>query len=125
MLSLWNFCSFMMRIVLTGRPMSVFLSFRSLIELATTYPFMISMFIENGQYLYGMLIIGVVEKWYIDILPFYTVPYFLRSWVLLLRIKSVLKIKTNLLMTGTYKKKTTLFDYNRLNPSNQINLSIH
>lgn len=35
----------------------------------------------------------------------FLVPYFLRSWVLLLRIKSVIKIKTNLLMTGTLKKK--------------------
>lgn len=79
LLSLWNFGSFIMRMVLTGRPMSVLISFRSLIEAATTYPFMISVFIKNGQFLY--------------------VPYFLRSWVLLLRIKSVLKIKTNLLMT--------------------------
>ena len=35
------------------------------------------------------------------------VPYFLRSWVLLLRIKSAMKIKTNLQMTGT----TELFFY--------------
>ncbi|CEP14358.1 hypothetical protein [Parasitella parasitica] len=78
-LSLWNLGSFIMRIFLTGRPFSVLFSFRSLIEMFTTYPFIISLFIDNGQYLY--------------------VPYFLRSWVLLLRIKSVLKIKTNLLMT--------------------------
>ncbi|EPB88136.1 hypothetical protein HMPREF1544_05080 [Mucor circinelloides 1006PhL] len=79
LLSLWNLGSFMMRIFLTGRPISVMFSFRSFIEVFTTYPFIISLFIDNGQYLY--------------------VPYFLRSWVLLLRIKSVLKIKTNLLMT--------------------------
>ncbi|KAI8643141.1 hypothetical protein BD408DRAFT_415336 [Parasitella parasitica] len=78
-LSLWNLGSFIMRIFLTGRPFSVMFSFRSLIEIFTTYPFIISLFIDNGQYLY--------------------VPYFLRSWVLLLRIKSILKIKTNLLMT--------------------------
>lgn len=33
-------------------------------------------------------------------LNIFKVPYFLRSWVLLLRIKSVMKIKTNLLMTS-------------------------
>ncbi|RCH92283.1 potassium channel, sub T, member 1, partial [Rhizopus stolonifer] len=78
-LSLWNLGSFIMRIFLTGRPFSVLFSFRSFIETFTTIPFIVSIFIDNGQYLY--------------------VPYFLRSWVLLLRIKSVLKIKTNLLMT--------------------------
>ncbi|KAI9316871.1 hypothetical protein BX666DRAFT_205904 [Dichotomocladium elegans] len=45
----------------------------------TTAPLLISLFIDNGRYLY--------------------VPYFLRSWVLLLRIKSAMKIKTNLQMT--------------------------
>lgn len=54
LLSVWNFGSFIMRIFLTGRPLSVLFSFRSIIEMATTYPFLISMFIENGQYLYGM-----------------------------------------------------------------------
>ncbi|KAI8981503.1 hypothetical protein BDB01DRAFT_794345 [Pilobolus umbonatus] len=78
-LSIWNMGSFIMRMFLTGRPLATMLSFRSFIECVTTYPFLISIFIENGEYLY--------------------VPYFLRSWVLLLRIKSVLKIKTNLLMT--------------------------
>jgi hypothetical protein len=52
-LSLWNLFSFVMRMVLTGRPFSVFISFRSLIEIATTYPFLFSLFIQNGQYLYG------------------------------------------------------------------------
>ncbi|OBZ91782.1 Potassium channel subfamily T member 1 [Choanephora cucurbitarum] len=55
------------------------LCFRAFIETFTTIPFIVSIFMDHGQYLY--------------------VPYFLRSWVLLLRIKSVLKIKTNLLMT--------------------------
>ncbi|CAO3664178.1 unnamed protein product [Rhizopus microsporus] len=79
-LSLWNFASFVMRIILTGKPLSVLFSFRSFIEALTTFPFLMSVFIKHGQFLY--------------------VPYFLRSWVLLLRIKSVIKIKTNLLMTG-------------------------
>ncbi|KAG1448769.1 hypothetical protein G6F56_008849 [Rhizopus delemar] len=77
-LSLWNFTSFLMRIVLTGRPMSVLFSFRSFIEVLTTAPFLGSVFIKHGRFLY--------------------VPYFLRSWVLLLRIKSAMKIKINLLM---------------------------
>ncbi|KAI8981829.1 hypothetical protein BDF20DRAFT_863480 [Mycotypha africana] len=78
-LSFWNLGSFIIRIFLTGRPFYVLRSFRSFIELFTTYPFILSLFIRHGRFLY--------------------VPYFLRSWVLLLRIKSVLKIKTNLLMT--------------------------
>ncbi|KAI9470853.1 MAG: hypothetical protein EXX96DRAFT_370816 [Benjaminiella poitrasii] len=52
LLSLWNLGSFIMRIFLTGRPFSVLFSFRSLIEIFTTYPFMVSMFIKNGQFLY-------------------------------------------------------------------------
>ncbi|KAI9281997.1 hypothetical protein BY458DRAFT_498627 [Sporodiniella umbellata] len=79
-LSMWNFGSFLMRIVLTGRPISVLFSFRSFIELLTTAPFLTSIFIRHGQFLY--------------------VPYFLRSWVLLLRMKSAMKIKMNLLMSG-------------------------
>ncbi|KAI9247966.1 hypothetical protein BDA99DRAFT_564939 [Phascolomyces articulosus] len=78
-LTCWNLGSFIMRIYLTGRPMSVLISFRCAIEMLTTVPFLISHFIEHGQFLY--------------------VPYFLRSWVLLLRIKSAMKIKTNLQMT--------------------------
>ncbi|CAO3700020.1 unnamed protein product [Rhizopus stolonifer] len=77
-LSVWNFASFIMRIFLTGRLVNVMFSFRSFIELLTTYPFLASVFMKSGQFLY--------------------VPYFLRSWVLLLRIKSVMKIKINLLM---------------------------
>ncbi|KAI8386877.1 hypothetical protein BD560DRAFT_143204 [Blakeslea trispora] len=80
-LSFWNLGSFVMRIFLTGRPIYVLLSFRAFIETLTTVPFMLSIFMSHGQYLY--------------------VPYFLRSWVLLLRIKSVSKIKTNLLMTAS------------------------
>lgn len=53
LLSVWNFGSFSMRIFLTGRPLSVLFSFRSIIEMATTYPFLISMWIEDGQFLYG------------------------------------------------------------------------
>ncbi|KAI7900826.1 uncharacterized protein BX663DRAFT_532207 [Cokeromyces recurvatus] len=41
-----------MRIFLTGRPFSVLFSFRSLIEIFTTCPFIISIFINNGQFLY-------------------------------------------------------------------------
>jgi len=55
LLSLWNLGSFMMRIFLTGRPISVMFSFRSFIEVFTTYPFIISLFIDNGQYLYGKI----------------------------------------------------------------------
>ncbi|KAG0194894.1 hypothetical protein DFQ28_002969 [Apophysomyces sp. BC1034] len=68
-----------MRVFMTVHPLSVLVSFRSFIELTTTIPFVISNFIEHGQYLY--------------------VPYFLRSWVLLLRVKSAMKIKVNLQMT--------------------------
>ncbi|OAD70616.1 hypothetical protein PHYBLDRAFT_69548 [Phycomyces blakesleeanus NRRL 1555(-)] len=64
---------------MTGHPLSVFFSFRACIEATTTLPFLVSNFIEYGQFLY--------------------VPYFLRSWVLLLRIKSAMKIRTNLQMT--------------------------
>ncbi|KAI9498896.1 hypothetical protein BDB00DRAFT_935164 [Zychaea mexicana] len=46
----------------------------------TTVPFLLTNFMEHGQLLY--------------------VPYFLQSWVLLLRIKSAMKIKSNLQMTG-------------------------
>lgn len=34
-------------------PMSVIFSFRCLIELLTTIPFLISVYIPNGQFLYG------------------------------------------------------------------------
>lgn len=57
MLSVWNLCSFVMRMFLTGRPVCIMISFRSFIELATTYPFLISTFIENGQFLYGNYLI--------------------------------------------------------------------
>ncbi|KAI8388327.1 uncharacterized protein BYT42DRAFT_559714 [Radiomyces spectabilis] len=79
LLSIWDFGSFTIRFFMTQYPMSVLLSFRCFIELLTTIPFLVSNFIEHGQYLY--------------------VPYFLRSWILLLRIKSVMKIKINLQMT--------------------------
>ncbi|CAO3626501.1 unnamed protein product [Cunninghamella blakesleeana] len=79
LLSVWDIGSFFMRIVMIGHPLSVLFSFRCVIELLTSVPFLVSNFLDNGQYLY--------------------VPYFLRSWVLLLRIKSVMKIKTNLQMT--------------------------
>jgi hypothetical protein len=62
-LSLWNLFSFVMRMVLTGRPFSVFISFRSLIEIATTYPFLFSLFIQNGQYLYGNYLF-IIILWY-------------------------------------------------------------
>ncbi|KAI7848773.1 hypothetical protein BDC45DRAFT_522289 [Circinella umbellata] len=78
-LTYWNLGSFIIRIYLTGRPLSVLLSFRCAIETLTTVPFLVSNFMTYGQFLY--------------------VPYFLRSWVLLLRIKSAMKIKTNLQMT--------------------------
>jgi hypothetical protein len=61
---------------MTRHPASVIFSFRFLIELLTTFPFIVSTFIPNGQFVY--------------------VPYFVRSWVLLLRIKSAMKIKLNL-----------------------------
>lgn len=38
-----------------------------------------------------------------------TVPYFLRSWVFLLRIKSALKIKVTLRMTGAYQGQSIMF----------------
>ncbi|CAO3633858.1 unnamed protein product [Cunninghamella blakesleeana] len=79
MLSYWNALSFCIRFFMTKRITSVLFSFRGAIELATTVPLILSQFIENGQFLY--------------------VPYFLRSWVLLLRIKSAMKIKMNLQMT--------------------------
>ncbi|KAI9254039.1 calcium-activated BK potassium channel alpha subunit-domain-containing protein [Sporodiniella umbellata] len=72
----WDLCSFIIRFLMTRHPTSVIFSFRFLIELITTAPFIISNFIPKGQFLY--------------------VPYFVRSWVLLLRIKSVMKIKINL-----------------------------
>jgi hypothetical protein len=79
LLSTWNLGSFVMRefffhfwkislshrliflfhcqigMFLTGRPMAVLFSFRSMIESVTTYPFIFSVFMEHGQYLYGML----------------------------------------------------------------------
>lgn len=67
---------------ISKHPISVLFSFRCLIELFTTVPFMVSIYIPHGRYLY--------------------VPYFIRSWVLLLRIKSVMKIKINLQLTGTF-----------------------
>ncbi|CAO3617854.1 unnamed protein product [Cunninghamella echinulata] len=79
LLSIWDIGSFIMRIVMIGHPLSVLFSFRCVIELLTSVPFLVSNFLYYGQYLY--------------------VPYFLRSWVLLLRIKSVMRIKTNLQMT--------------------------
>ncbi|KAI7868459.1 hypothetical protein BDF14DRAFT_1793440 [Spinellus fusiger] len=78
-LSIWNTGSFLMRVFMNVYPLSVLLSFRSFIELMTTVPFLISNFIEHGEYLY--------------------VPYFLRSWVLLLRVKSAMKIEINLQIT--------------------------
>ncbi|KAI7905603.1 uncharacterized protein BX663DRAFT_500307 [Cokeromyces recurvatus] len=75
----WNTCSFMIRFFISKHPISLLLSFRCLIEILTTVPFIISIFISDGQYLY--------------------VPYFIRSWVLLLRIKSAMKIKVNLQIT--------------------------
>ncbi|KAL0097216.1 calcium-activated BK potassium channel alpha subunit-domain-containing protein [Phycomyces blakesleeanus] len=78
-LTVWNTGSFLMRVFMNVHPLSVFLSFRFFIEMMTTIPFLASNFVEHGQYLY--------------------VPYFLRSWVLLLRVKSWMKIKLNLQMT--------------------------
>ncbi|ORZ13209.1 hypothetical protein BCR42DRAFT_72769 [Absidia repens] len=78
-LSIWDLGSFIMRVAMIGHPLSVLFSFRCCIELLTSVPLILSNFIHYGQYLY--------------------VPYFLRSWVLLLRIKSVMKIRTNLQMT--------------------------
>ncbi|CAO3675660.1 unnamed protein product [Rhizopus microsporus] len=75
----WDLCSFIIRFFITMHPVSIIFSFRCLIELLTTIPFLISVHIPNGQFLY--------------------VPYFVRSWVLLLRIKSVMKIKVNLQIT--------------------------
>ena len=40
-------------IYLTGRPLSVLLSFRCAIETLTTVPFLVSNFMEYGQFLYG------------------------------------------------------------------------
>ncbi|KAF1802860.1 hypothetical protein FB192DRAFT_1447653 [Mucor lusitanicus] len=78
-LSYWDLGSFAIRFFISKHPISVLFSFRCLIELFTTIPFMISIYIPHGRYLY--------------------VPYFIRSWVLLLRIKSVMKIKINLQLT--------------------------
>ena len=89
-------------IFLTGHPISVLVSFRSLIEMMTTVPFLSSNFMEYGQLLYGKIQWDGVERVHVpDNRPCESlVPYFLRSWVLLLRIKSAMKIKTNLQMTG-------------------------
>ncbi|KAI8141267.1 calcium-activated BK potassium channel alpha subunit-domain-containing protein [Fennellomyces sp. T-0311] len=65
--------------LITRYPVSVLLSFRGLVELITSIPLLASRFLPYGQYFY--------------------VPYFLRSWVCLLRIKSALKIKVTLRMT--------------------------
>ncbi|KAI9489910.1 hypothetical protein BDB00DRAFT_875878 [Zychaea mexicana] len=78
-LSLWNMCSFAIRFLISRYPVSVLLSFRGLVELTTSIPFLVSRCLPYGQYIY--------------------VPYFLRSWVCLLRIKSALKIKVTLRMT--------------------------
>ncbi|KAI8637256.1 hypothetical protein BD408DRAFT_424858 [Parasitella parasitica] len=78
-LSYWDLGSFVIRFFISKHPTSVLFSFRCLIEMLTTIPFMISISMRHGQYLY--------------------VPYFIRSWVLLLRIKSVMKIKINLQLT--------------------------
>ncbi|CAO3628322.1 unnamed protein product [Cunninghamella echinulata] len=79
LLSYWNLLSFSIRLFMAKRVTNVLFSFRGMIELTTTIPFILSQFIVHGQYLY--------------------VPYFLRSWVLILRIKSAMKIKMNLQMT--------------------------
>lgn len=42
-------------IFLTGHPISVLISFRSLIEMVTTVPFLSSNFMEHGQLLYGKI----------------------------------------------------------------------
>ncbi|KAI8884052.1 voltage-gated potassium channel [Backusella circina FSU 941] len=78
-LTCWDLASFSIRFIMTRHPVSVLASFRCCMELLTTVPFIISIFIPHGQCLY--------------------VPYFLRSWVLLLRIRSVMKIKINLQIT--------------------------
>ncbi|KAI9470065.1 MAG: hypothetical protein EXX96DRAFT_588656 [Benjaminiella poitrasii] len=75
-LAYWNICSFFIRFFIAKHPISVIFSFRCLIEILTTVPFLVSVHIPNGQYLY--------------------VPYFVRSSILLLRIKSVMKIRINL-----------------------------
>ncbi|KAG1573936.1 hypothetical protein G6F50_002400 [Rhizopus delemar] len=79
----WDLGSFVIRFFMTRHPASVIFSFRFLIELLTTFPFIVSTFIPNGQFVY--------------------VPYFVRSWVLLLRIKSAMKIKLNLQIKGEDK----------------------
>ncbi|KAI8052598.1 calcium-activated BK potassium channel alpha subunit-domain-containing protein [Gilbertella persicaria] len=78
-LSCWDICSFAIRLIISKHPSAVLFSFRCLIELLTTIPFLVSVWILHGQYLY--------------------VPYFIRTWVLLLRIKSAMKIKINLQIT--------------------------
>ncbi|KAI8886667.1 voltage-gated potassium channel [Backusella circina FSU 941] len=65
--------------LISQHPVSILFSFRLLIEVVTTLPFLISIHIPNGRYLY--------------------VPYFLRSWILLLRLRSSMKIKINLQIT--------------------------
>ncbi|KAG2175968.1 hypothetical protein INT44_000446 [Umbelopsis vinacea] len=52
-LSFWDIGSFLMRVLLAGDKWHVVFSARSVIEVSTTLPFVISMFIENGQYLYN------------------------------------------------------------------------
>ncbi|KAI9246890.1 hypothetical protein BDA99DRAFT_609419 [Phascolomyces articulosus] len=78
-LSLWNIGSFAIRFLISRSPCSVLISFRGLIELLTSVPLLVSKFLPHGQYIY--------------------VPYFLRSWVCVLRTKSALKIKVTLRMT--------------------------
>lgn len=55
---------------------------------------------EHGQLLYGKIQWDAMEWVHVPDDRLCVVPYFLRSWVLLLRIKSAMKIKTNLQMTG-------------------------
>ncbi|KAI8979379.1 hypothetical protein BDF20DRAFT_974315 [Mycotypha africana] len=74
--SYWDLSSFAIRLLISKHWLPVLFSFRGFMELTTTVPFLLSTYIPNGRYLY--------------------VPYFIRSWVLLLRIKSAMKIKINL-----------------------------
>ncbi|CAM0140386.1 unnamed protein product [Umbelopsis sp. WA50703] len=79
LLSFWDVGSYLIRFVLAGDIRTVLFSGRTIVEILTTLPFFVSIFLTNGQYLY--------------------IPYFLRSWVLLLRIKSAMNIRMNLQMT--------------------------
>ncbi|KAJ3148387.1 potassium channel, sub T, member 2 [Geranomyces variabilis] len=71
-LNFYNLASYLIRISVTNEKRRALMSYHPIIDLLTTVPFVVSLFISNGQYLY--------------------VPYFLRCWYIIWRSNRAMSV---------------------------------